>query len=104
MQFNLVNVNHPKIMAMHQAIAVLHGCDVRSIYSIRDTPQKMDAVFILSHFFGYKPKDIAGSYLISWCYVPTVVARQTALYGVSENYRKKVMYILDYIEVNYEAA
>ena len=102
MKLSFVNLSHPKIMAMHHAIANVFCCDIRSIHSISDTPQKMVAVFILSQFFAYKPKDIAGSYLISWCYVPTVVKKYTELYAVSENFQKKVMYILNFIELNYE--
>lgn len=104
MKIVIVNHDQPEVAAMHQAIVNLFGCDVRSIYSITDTPQKKLAVFILSHFMGYSAKDIAGSYIISYCYVPTVVKKHIEAYAASEAMRKDVMYILNFIEMHHEAA
>jgi len=97
-----VNLSHPKIQCLHQAVAIVCNVSEGTITVMADTEAKKIAVFILAHYYGYKPKDITIPYRISYLYVPTVVDQCIILYGMSENFRKKVHFILDYIERYYD--
>ncbi len=95
---SIVNLTHPDIQALNNAVAAAFGCPVAKVYSVADTYPKKMAVFVLVQFQGYKACDVARPYSINCLFVPTVVKEITEAYAKSEMVRYSVHQILNAIE------
>lgn len=98
MKTSALNLHDPIITGLHEVVKQEYNCCLCDIIGPKDGDPKFIAVFIVSHFYGFRQRDIAIAYTMNFHFIPTVVKRLSELYGVSENFQKKLHRVMNKVE------
>ena len=93
-----INITHPFIAGLHAIIMEEFGCCLCTIIGPQYSDPKFMAVFILSHFYEYRQRDLARAYSMNFHYVPTVVERHREMYAASEGFREITHLVLNKLD------
>jgi len=93
-----INLTRPLIIALHAAIMAEYKCCLSDIIGVKDTSEKMVAVFFLRHFYDLDKREIARVYSMNTFYVDTVVGGAMRAYADKPDFANMVHRILNYIE------